>query len=860
MREPLAAPLAAVACGVFAARFAPLPFEHAFVAGALCAGLALLGLRARRDWSGQTACLIGLALAGAALPASISSDDDGRVDVVLADLDLETPTRLSGWVREPPERFEDADRFLLEVETVLDGRPAWGGVRITVNRREGEPPLALGYGQRIEVIARLRRLHGYQNPGGFDRATYLRRQEIYLTGTMRPYAPILPLEGRGGSLPEAWLWAVRETVARRFEALVARSELEDAPAIAVLRSSLLGDRSALSRETETEFQRSGTYHVLVVSGLHVGVLGGSVWWLLSGLAVPRTLVAVATVSCAAAYVLLLASPLPAVRAAWMLGVFVAASLLFRRRRAINALCAVALGFLAVDPEALFEPGFQLSFGAVAAIVGLAVPLLSTWVTPRSQAARDLSNRELDLHLEPADAARRVELRRRYSIFAGATRIPFAVWTTLDRGFWAAVSIVVVSTVLLVALAAPSAMHFQRVATASPAANLWALPLIALLVPCGFLALALNSVPVLQVAAWLAARLIDAARLGAEADLDLRVPQPPGWLAVAAFVSLALCWRAFSRGSRYRWWSAASALATFALILVHPFAPRLDRERLELTSIDVGQGEALLLAAPSDGGEPELLLIDAGGMPSYGSGGRIDFDIGEQVVSPYLWSRSIRRLRALAITHPDSDHLGGGAAILKNFRVEELWLGDDGRDEDYAELLAAARSRGTSVRRFRAGEQATLGRASLRILSPDRPLLEGGNDRSLAMLARFGEQSVLLTGDLEVQGEVRLLRRLERFSGGLGSLSGGLLKVGHHGSQTSTAESLLDRFRPAIAVISAGYENLHGHPNQKVLQRLEDAGAVTLRTDHEGAVTVLTDGRRLTVETYRRNQLSSSSRR
>lgn len=853
MREPLAAPLAAVACGVFAARFAPLPFEHAFLAGALCAGLALLGLRARRDWSGQTACLIGLALAGAALPASISNNDGGRVDVVLADLDLETPTRLGGWVREPPERFEDADRFLLEVETVLDGRPAWGGVRITVNRHEGEPPLALGYGQRIEVITRLRRLHGYQNPGGFDRVAYLQRQEIYLTGTMRPYAPILPLEGRGGSLPEAWLWDLREAVAGRFDSLASRGGMDGAPATAVLRSSLLGDRSALSRETETEFQRSGTYHVLVVSGLHVGVLAASIWWLLSGLAVPRALVAVATIACAAGYVLLLQSPLPAVRAAWMLGVFAAASLLFRLRRAINALCAVALGFLAVDPESLFEPGFQLSFGAVAAIVCLAVPLLSTSVTSRARAARDLSNRELDLHLEPVDAARRVELRRRYSIFSGATGIPLSVWTTLDRGYWAAVSTVMVSAVLLVALAAPSASHFQRVAAASPVANLFALPLIALLVPFGFLALALNSVTVMRAAVWLAARLVEAARLGAESNLDLRVPQPPVWLALAAFASLLWCWRAFGCGSRYRWWSAASALATFALILAHPFAPRLDPDRLELTSIDVGQGEALLLVAPSDDGEPEVLLVDAGGMPSYGAGGWIDFDVGEQVVSPYLWSRSIRRLRALAITHPDSDHLGGGAAILNNFRVEELWLGDDGQDEDYAELLAAAQSRGTSVRRFRAGEQATLGRASLEFLSPDRPLLEAGNDRSLAVLARFGDQSILLTGDLEAQGELRLLSRLER-------LSGGLLKVGHHGSRTSTTESLLDRFRPAIAVISAGYENLHGHPSQKVLERLEDAGTVTLRTDREGTVTVLTDGRRLAVETYRRNQLSSSSRR
>lgn len=848
MREPLAAPLAAVAGGVFAARFASLPYEHALTAAALCACLALIGLRPERSWAGKSACLLGMALAGAALPASLPQPTAGRVDLVVEGLDLEVPVRLSGWVREPPERFEDADRIVLEAETALDGKRVWGGVRITINRREGEPPLQIRYGQRIELLARLRRLHGYQNPGSFDRVRYLRRQKIYMTATVRPYAPLLPLDGRGGSRTESRLWAIRAAAGRRFDELARRTETEGTQAAAILRSSLLGDRGALTRETETEFQRSGTYHVLVVSGLHVGVLAGSLWLLLGWTGAPRGLAAAAGLCVAVGYALLLQSPLPAVRAGWMLAAFVAASAFYRRRRAVNALAATALGFLAVDPDALFEPGFQLSFGAVAAIAGIAVPLLQKWVTPRIEASRDLQNRDRDLHLGPAATEMRTGLRRTLEPLAQLTRIPLGAWAAVHRGAWISVSTAAVSAVLLVALAAPSATHFQRVATASPATNLAAMPLIAMLAPAGFAALAFDSATLFAAAAWLAEKLAATARLGAEASVDLRTPQPPGWLAALAVATLAAWWWSLSERGRWRSHAAAAALAVFGLIVLHPFSPDAAAGRMELTTLDVGQGDALLLIAP----QGDAVLIDAGGLPSYG-GRQIDFDVGDAVVSPYLWSRSIRRLRALAITHPDADHIGGATAILRNFQVGELWLGDDGFVEEYVEVVGIAAARGIPVKRLRAGTHIDVGGVTIEVLSPTAPLPESANDRSLAMAVRYGEQVFLLTGDLELEGERRIAKRLP-------PLRGGFLKAAHHGSDTSSSAELIERLQPAVAVASAGYANVHGHPSPAVVERLHEQGTLLLRTDLEGAITVTTDGRRLDVETFRRSQSSSAMRR
>lgn len=848
MREPMAAPLAAVAGGVFAARYASLPDEQLVIAGALCAALALLGLYDDRLWAGKAACLLGMALAGAALPSVLPSSDKIRMDRAVEGLDLEVPVRLSGWVREPPERFEDADRIVLEAETALDGKVVHGGVRLTIHRNEGDPPLDIRYGRRVEVLARLRRLHGYQNPGSFDRVRHLHRQGIYMTGTTRPYAPLLPLEGCGGSGWEELLWTLRSTVARRFESLAFQSGAEGAPAAAILRSTLLGDRGALDRETETEFQRSGTYHVLVVSGLHVGLLTGSLWLLLVTVGAPRALAATAGLFAAAGYALLLQSPLPAMRAAWMLAAFVAASLFYRRRRALNALAAVALGFLAVDPETLFEPGFQLSFGAVAAIAGIAVPLIDEWISPHLQASRDLRNRDLDLHLGPAITERRTALRRRLEPLAAVTKTPLGLWSGAHRWLWIGISTVLVSAVLQVALAVPSAMHFQRIATASPITNLAAMPLVSALVPVGFLALATNSVSLFSVAAWLAERLAATARLGADANLDLRTPQPPDWLAAAMLVTLTIWWWTLSRKSPWRRSAGAAVAAAFCLIVWHPFAPQADAGRMELTTIDVGQGDALLLVGP----QGDAVVIDAGGLPNYG-GRQVRFDVGEAVVSPYLWSRSIQRLRALAVTHPDADHMGGAAAVLRNFQVEELWLGSDGFEEEYRELTDIARQLGIPTRRLHAGEQIELGEASIEVLSPEHPLAASANDRSLAMAVRYGEQVFLLTGDLETEGERRVVSRLPHSRAGF-------LKVAHHGSDTSTGGELLGRLEPAIATVSAGYQNVHGHPSPRVVARLRARRTMILRTDVEGTVTVQTDGRRLAVETFRRNQSSTTMRR
>ena len=840
MRPPMAAPLAAVSSGAFAARFADFSTFDTFAFGLCAAALAALGLRAARPHAGEAACLLGLCLAGAWLADVPRESRPCAVEGVLGrlDADLEDPVRLRGWVRRPSAALGDADRFDLELESILDGVPACGGVRLTVHREVEDPPLRVGYGLRVELFARLRRPENFDNPGAFDHAAYLRERGIEMTGTVRRYAPILPSPGDSGGRMAGVLWRARQKLAVRLDALAERAGLGEEPA-SLLRAMLLGDRSGLSERTKTAFERSGTYHALVVSGLHVGVAAAAIFGLLRLLGAPRWAGALAAALFAGLYAALLEGATPVSRAAWMLLLYLTASLLFRHRRPLNIICAVALGFLLYNPAWLADAGFQLSFLSVAAIAGIALPLMERTTEPRRQALLDIWNEDLDLHLPPEQAARRVATRTWLEPLITVARVPkgFATWciTRGLRALWGAAALFLVSTVLLVALAAPLAWHFQRIAGAGPAANVVAVPLVSLAVPLGLASLATNRPELLAAAGWAAEGMRLAAEGGSASDVgDWRTPRPPGWLAALALATLVLWIAGLDASGRWAWAGGAVAVLVFLVIAAHPFAPKVAQGKLELTAIDVGQGEALLLGLPSG----EAALVDAGGIADFGSSVSV-FDVGEDVVSPYLWSRSIQRLRFLALTHPDADHIGGAAAILRNFAVEELWLGQETFAEEYAELIDDAQRRGVRVVRLGNGDVRSVGGLAIETLNPGGEDRLGRNDLSLALLATFGQHELLLTGDLEAPGEAAIARQLR-------GTNGETLKVSHHGSRTSSTAALLAAFQPEFALISAGTDNLYGHPHAETLERLRKAGVQVLRMDQRGLTTILTDGKRIEI--------------
>ena len=246
------------------------------------------------------------------------------------------------------------------------------------------------------------------------------------------------------------------------------------------------------------------------------------------------------------------------------------------------------------------------------------------------------------------------------------------------------------------------------------------------------------------------------------------------------------------------------------------------------------------------------MVDAGGFPDYGGSVRSAFDIGEHVVSPYLWSRSIQKLDVLAVSHSDADHAGGVPALLRNFSVGELWLARDRLRGEYSGLERLARQRGAAIVELRRADRRMVGGVEFEVLGPPAGYRPGGrqitsNDSSLVLQALFGEHRFLLTGDVEERGELELL-------GANGARRVDVLKVAHHGSRTSSHQAFLERLRPTFGLISAGFRNTYRHPHEQVLNRLAGSGVTVLRTDLDGASTVSSDGWRLYVRSFRSQSL------
>jgi competence protein ComEC len=402
-----------------------------------------------------------------------------------------------------------------------------------------------------------------------------------------------------------------------------------------------------------------------------------------------------------------------------------------------------------------------------------------------------------------------------------------------------------------------ARDFHRITLSAPIVNLAAVPLIGVIVPFGFLTLAIGLIlptagKILATPlAWLTELLLHTVRWFAHFPrLSYRIPGPPFWLVVLFFgVSFLLAAemrlnhplkRATIRGLCVVFIGCALTMA------VYPFGATWTKGSLELTVLDVGQGDSLLVIFP--GGK--TLLIDGGGAFS-GFPGREEhngIDPGEEAVSAYLWSRGFQKLDVVALTHAHQDHLGGLTAILENFKVAKLWIGREVSSPALARLEELARARKISIEHELRGRSFSLDGVDGDFLWPEAVPEEvapsAKNDDSLVLRLHYGSQTILLPGDAEKQSEGEILSENTPQE-----MRSNVLKVGHHGSKNSTTAKFLAAVQPQVGIISAGEDNPYGHPSPELIERLQKAGVRILRTDKDGAVHVLTDGTRLGISCF-----------
>jgi len=724
--------------------------------------------------------------------------------------------------------------------------PATGGVRITVTSPDGRLP-ALHCGEEVEIPLRLKIPQRYRDPGAWQYADYLLAQGISMHGNARA-AKLRVLSGGTASLQcglytaQSWgadrmLKLVHSTSNQRLPAAVELTE-EDA---GMLNAMIFGDRTRLNHSLRLGFERTGSFHLFVVSGMHVALLAGIVFWILQRLRFRRWLATLTTLALMSAYALLTGFGAPVQRALFMTTVFLLARLLSRESSVLNALGAAALAELVWSPSSLFEASFQMTFLAIVAIAGIAVPLGDRTFLPYARASRRLGDLWLDPVLRPREAQFRVMLRMWGEALAGvlgrwARHLP----EYLIRTLLFTAELALIGLVAEMVMALPMAMYFHRATLFALPANMLTVPVVSLLAP-----LALITFCAALIGPWAAIVPASATALLLHGIVriigwvshiqaaDLRVPAPAWWIIIVAVCAWGFCCWAVRR-SRAWAWAATAALPLILIIVLWPESAVVVKDSLEVTAIDVGQGDSLLIVSP----QGDTMLVDAGG-PVGGlneaAAATSTFDVGEEVVSPYLWSRRIRRLDVLVLSHAHSDHMGGMPAVLRNFRPRELWVAVDPDSEAYRALLSEAATLGVRVRHLRAGDAIAWSGSQLTVLAPERSYANTGepaNNDSLVMRLQYGKASTLLEGDAEAPSEQAMLAH------GLAPVT--LLKVGHHGSRTSTTQEFLAALAPRDAIVSVGKGNTFGHPRPEVIARIAAGGSRLYRTDEFGLTTFLMD--------------------
>ena len=559
---------------------------------------------------------------------------------------------------------------------------------------------------------------------------------------------------------------------------------------------LLAQKAGLTPETRGRWVAAGLVHVLAISGMHVGLIAAGVILLCRLCGLPRRTGRRIALLVTAAYVLFLGAPSAALRALLQASLLLAAVELQRPAEPFTALAAAALVILLIEPLALLDPGFQLSFAGMAGLIG--------WRQPVADALPSA----LHPHLRDGIAA---------GIAASALTTPIAAlhfgtasWIGIPASLIAvpvlacAVALLLVALVIAAATGATSGVH--ALAADLSLRLLDRIASLAASVPGGhgFLAASTVMYALLAVAA---------------AIVVYGIVRRRDDVAPSAHASDVAHERFARRRVRNRLRLGIAGAAAVALLAWSPLVLRPHSDSLEIHAIDVGQGDAYAIRTPAG----RWLLVDTGPRTARG-------DAGRDRVVPYLLARGARRIDALILTHPDADHIGGAESVMEAFDVGlVIDPGLPAGKDIFIDLLAAARQEGQRWVAAREGLEFTVDGVRIALLFPFAGVdaTANANDNSVVFRLSFGAFAALFTGDAPTSVEEALVSRHGA------ALGASVLKVGHHGSNTSTGDVLLGTVQPALAMVSAGRRNRYGHPAPRVLDLLERHEVRVLRTDVSG---------------------------
>ncbi|MGO4887252.1 DNA internalization-related competence protein ComEC/Rec2 [Anaerobacillus sp. MEB173] len=563
--------------------------------------------------------------------------------------------------------------------------------------------------------------------------------------------------------------------------------------IGIVSALAYGERRDIDSELLSAYQSLGIIHLLAVSGLHVGLIVTSLFFLLIRVGITRERTIEILIILLPIYMIVAGAAPSVIRAASMT-IVVLLALRFRKAlHPLDGISFVCLLLLFINPYYLFQLGFQLSF-----IVSFAL------------------------------------------IVSAST-----VWLKYTNYFSRLMAITMISQLVSFPIIL---YHFYEISLWSLPLNLFFIPFVSIFIlPACLLSLLLVSVlePLAHIFIIGLERLLHIAHslllyIDGMAVGHLLFGKPSILILCIFYCTIFygfICWERGNGRRRY-----IKPLVLFVLVcFIQWYSPYLSASG-EVTVLDVGQGDSIFIELPY---RKAVYLIDTGGLVGFGKEERWqkrkkEFEVGRDIVLPYLKAKGIRKLDRIILTHGHYDHIGGTSAVIGNVKIDEILYSYRSDFNDFEkELLAFARKEGVQVRFIWEGEQWEVSDSQFYAVAPTGKEMTI-NDSSIVLFAKIGGLTWLFTGDLEEQGERRLISAYP-------ALSVDVLKVGHHGSRTSSTVEFIDHITPKMAIISVGRNNRFGHPHGEVIDYFNEQNIKVMRTDQDGAIRFQFKGNKRSIE-------------
>lgn len=733
-----------------------------------------------------------LLLATAGLGAGVYSSFDGRYERnPVHNFQQSTYADFYGTLYRSPSPGLDRDYLYLRVEKIVYGNKderARGNLRISVPHSTEFPSRRdLTTGDFLKVSAQLVPLRDYKNFEEPFSKQYLKNQLLHNLAATKSPLLIERVKTNRAYFLLRWISILRQKCQKRIEQNFVSAQAPQQMSLegAVFEALILGERGRMDPAATLSLQKTGLFHLFALSGGHIAIIFFLLFTLLKYLRVPTRLSYILLIVLLIFYSLLVEGRASFLRATIMSVAFLLGKLFWKDVHLLNTISLSLFFLLLLNPFQLFDLGFQLTYAATLGII-LFMPKL-------------------------------MKLLPRLPLKISET---FAMSLTAQAGVFPLI-----------------ASSFHRIIFSGLALNMIGIPLVGLIMAVGYVFLpvaflwgALAKLTALVIAFLIKVFMLSTHLLDGLHFLSYRIPTPPTFVVVGYFLFLLL----FLLPPQARTIKLASIpgfAACLALLIFYPFSAAT--KNFKITFIDVGQGDSILVEFPGH----KKMLIDGGGLP-VGT-----FDVGESVVSPFLWNKRIKRIDYLVLTHAHPDHLNGLAAVARNFRIGEFWeVAGPPEDKTYAELKKSLLDipQKRVFEGFRLGE----GGVTIEALFPRAdvpPTIIPDNDQSLVLRISYGSTSFLLPSDIGINPEREILERA-------GELKSQVLKSPHHGSNSSSSILFLKGVAPEVIVISVGRSNAFGLPQADILERYRESGAKIYRTDLDGAVEISSDGQKISIRT------------